>query len=118
MKSVPVITGIALVLVLAWWSEAKEESEKIESLISHVESLKDAKFVRNGAAHDASTAGQLMRYRWNKNKGDIKTAKDFIRICATASTTTGQAYLIRFRDGKEVKSGEYLLEQLERIEKP
>jgi hypothetical protein len=109
--------GVGLMVMLAWPGLAKEESEKIEALIAHVESLKDAKFIRNGSTYEAPTAAKLMRYKWNKSKDQIKTGRDFIRICATASTTTGQAYMIRFKDGKEVRSGEYLLEQLEKIEK-
>ncbi len=114
MKHVSVLLVVGLMMLLTCSAQAKEESAKIEALISHVESLKDAKFIRNGSTYEAPTAAKLMRYRWNKSKDEIKTGRDFIRICATASTTTGQAYLIRFKDGKEVKSGEYLLEQLEK----
>ena len=94
------------------------EDQKTESLIKHVEELKDAKFIRNGTEHDPSEAAQLMKYKWDNNKDDIKTAKDFIRICATKSSTSGEPYLIKFKDGKEVKSADYLTAELEKLEKP
>ncbi len=94
------------------------EDEKIEALIKHVEELKDAKFIRNGTEHDPSEAAQLMKYKWDNSKDDIKTAKDFIRIAATKSSSSGQPYLVKFKDGKEVKSADYLTEQLEKLEKP
>jgi hypothetical protein len=34
----------------------------------------------------------------------VKTAKDFIEICASKSSMTGDSYLIRFGDGTIVKS--------------
>ena len=89
-----------------------EETKKIEALISHVEGLKDAKFVRNGIEYDAKTAGAFLRGKWDTNKAKIKTASDFIEQVATKSSTTGKPYLIRLKDGQEHKSGEYLAEQL------
>jgi hypothetical protein len=109
-----------LVLSSITFAEDKKltEDQKIEALIKHVEELKDAKFIRNGTEHDPSEAAQLMKYKWDNNKDDIKTARDFIRICATKSTTSGQPYLVKFKDGKEVKSADYLTSELEKLEKP
>ena len=91
------------------------ENEKIESLIAHVEGLKDAKFIRNGIEYDAKTAGAFLRGKWDTNKAKIKTASDFIQQVATKSSTTGKPYLIRLKDGQEHKSGEYLAEQLKML---
>jgi hypothetical protein len=92
------------------------EKEKIEALIKHVEGLKDAKFVRNDREYDAATAARFMRGKWDADQASIKTAKDFIEKAGSVSSTTGKPYLIRFKDGKEKKSGEYLLEQLMKLE--
>ena len=92
------------------------EPQKIESLIAHIESLKDAKFVRNGVAYDAPTAGQFLRGKWKTQESEVKTAKDFIDKVATKSSTTGQPYLIRLPDGKELPSAEYLTKELSRID--
>ena len=116
------ITFTAALLLLSSISLAEEkkltEDQKIESLIKHVEELKDVKFIRNGTEHDPSEAALLMKYKWDNNKDDIKPAKDFIRVCATKSSTSGQAYLIKFKEGKEVKSADYLTAELEKLEKP
>jgi hypothetical protein len=119
MQKLILLTAILLASGLSLAEEKKlTEDQKIESLIKHVEELKDVKFIRNGTAHDPSEAAQLMKYKWDNNKDDVKTAKDFIRVCATKSTTSGQAYLIKFKDGKEVKSADYLTAELEKLEKP
>jgi hypothetical protein len=91
------------------------EKEKIESLIKHVEGLADAKFVRNGREYDAKSAGKFLRGKWDANAREIKSATDFIDKAATKSSTSGDAYLIRFKDGKETKSGDYLREQLKKL---
>jgi hypothetical protein len=97
-------------------AEKLTEKEKIEALIKHVEDLKDAVFVRNGSDYDAKTAAKFLRGKWDKEP-DVKTAKDFIAKVASVSSTSGKAYLIRFKDGKEVKAGEYLTGELEKLEK-
>lgn len=92
------------------------EVEKIEALIRHVEGLRDAKFVRNGTAYDAKTAVRFLRGKWDNEKAKIKSAKDFIEHAASKSSTTGRPYLIRFKDGSEKPCGEYLADELRKIE--
>jgi hypothetical protein len=97
-----------------------DEKAKIEKLIEHVGSLKDAKFVRNGVEYDAATAAKFLKGKWDANASDITSAREFIDKAATKSSTTGKPYLIRLKEGdqtKEVQSGEYLLEQLKLLEK-
>ncbi len=94
------------------------EDQKIESLIKHVAELKDAKFIRNGKAHDAKAAADHLRKKWDYAKKEVKTARDFIDKIATKTYTTGQPYLIRFADGREVKAGDYLSARLKEIENP
>jgi len=97
--------------------KALTEKEKIEALIKRVETLKDATFIRNDKEYDAKTAAKFLRAKWDANKADVKTAKDFIAKVATASGTSGKAYLIRFKVGKEVKSADYLSAELKKLEK-
>jgi hypothetical protein len=98
-------------------SKSLTEKEKIESLIKHIGSLKDVKFVRNGTAYSSDNAAEFLRRKWETSTAKVKTAKDFIEHVATMSSTTGQPYLIRFKDGKEMKSSEYLRGELEKLEK-
>src|SRR4051812_34506232 len=98
-------------------AEEKTEKQKIEALIKHIDELKDAKFIRNGAEHDAKAAAKFMRVKWERADSEIKTARDFIDKLATTSSTSGKPYLIRLKDGKDQKLGEYLTAELKKIEK-
>lgn len=116
-----VLAGMILLLG-ATSTQAQEtpttERQKIEALIKHVEGLSNAKFIRNDRAYDAKTAAKFLRGKWDANKAEIKTAKDFIDKAASVSSTTGKPYLIRFEGGKQVRSSEYLLAELKKLEKP
>jgi hypothetical protein len=92
------------------------EKAKIEALIAAVEAMPDAKFIRNGSAHDADAAADHLRLKWRHGGKRIATARDFIRYCATESSLTGRNYRIRFADGREVDSAEFFLAELARIE--
>lgn len=92
------------------------EKEKIEALIKHVEGLKDATFIRNDRDYNAKTAAQFLRRKWDANEKQIKTAADFIDKAASVSSTTGKPYMIRFKDGREVKCGDYLKDELKKLD--
>lgn len=92
------------------------ERRKIELLIEHVETLAGAVFIRNGDEHTCREAAGHLRDKWQWKRREIRTARDFIRVAATVSSVSGKPYFIRFNDGREVKSGEYLLAELKRIE--
>ena len=92
------------------------ERQKIEALIKQVGGLKDAKFVRNGSTYEPSTAVRFLRGKWEANDSAVKSARDFIEKVASASGTSGTPYLIRFKDGHEIKSREYLLAELQKLE--
>ena len=110
------VTGAALVALSGVAAaEDKPEAKKIEALLTHIEKL-DAKFIRNGDEHDAKRAAEFLRVKWERADSDIKSASDFIEKLATKSSTSGKPYMIKFKDGKEVKSGEYLKDELKKIE--
>jgi hypothetical protein len=92
------------------------EEQKIEMLIRGVDGLADAVFIRNGKRYDCHAAAQHMREKWQWKRAEIRTARDFIRVAASTSSQTGQPYLIRFKDGHEVNSGDFLSSVLDKIE--
>lgn len=92
------------------------EKQKIEILINQVGALKDAKFVRNGSAYEPATAVQFLRGKWDANASNVKTVRDFIDKVASISGTSSKPYLIRFNDGKEITSRDFLLAELKKIE--
>lgn len=90
------------------------EKAKIESLISHIQGLENASFVRNGSDYSAANAAKFLRIKWERNDKEVQTAADFIAKVASASGTSGKPYMIRFKDGKETPCGEYLTAQLKK----
>jgi hypothetical protein len=92
------------------------EKQKIEALIKQVGELKDAKFIRNGSTYEVSSAVRLLRGKWDANAAEVKSARDFIDTVASMSGTSGKPYLIRFKDGREIESREYLLAELQKLE--
>jgi hypothetical protein len=88
------------------------EKKKIEFLISSLENLKGAKFIRNGTEHDGKEAVAHLQMKLLKAGSMVQTADDFIRLCASKSIITGKPYMIRLSDGKTIKSEEYFREKL------
>src|SRR5262245_54740472 len=88
------------------------EKEKHESLNKRVEDMKGAVFIRNDREYDAKSAARFLREKWAAVQGSAKTAKEFVEKVASVSSTSGKPYQIRFKDGTEKKSGDFLLEEL------
>lgn len=90
------------------------EKAKIEALISHIQGLENATFIRNGSDYSGANAAKFLRAKWERNDKEVQTAADFIAKVASASGTSGKPYVIRFKDGKETPCGEYLTAQLKK----
>ena len=95
---------------------APTERQRIEALITAVAQLKGATFIRNGSEHSAAEAADHLRLKW-KNAGQrVRTAEDFIRWCATESSTSGRKYRIRLADGREMDSADWFRAELRRYD--
>ena len=92
------------------------EKKKIEALIRQVGELQNAKFIRNGSEYDVATAVRFLRGKWKANDKEVKTARDFVDKVASASGTSGKPYHIRFKDGREMASRDFLLAELKKQE--
>ncbi len=88
------------------------ETKKIEALIAHIAQLQGATFVRNGSDHTPAEAAEHLRMKWRRAGDRVKTADDFIRLCASKSYLSGKPYQIRFADGRVFDTGPYLRQQL------
>lgn len=93
------------------------EDDKIEKLISSLRDIDVAKFIRNEQEHTVDEAITHLRKKWEWKKTEIKTAKNFITIVGSRSSSTGKPYVIRYSDGSEITTGEWFQKQLEIIEK-
>jgi len=97
-------------------SKPLAEDEKIERLIQTVDQLQDATFVRNGKDYDCHAAAKHMRDKWDYGRKQIRTAVEFIDKAASKSSASGKPYKIRFKDGREVEAGQFLHDELKKIE--
>jgi len=88
------------------------ESQKIDYMISAIETLSDAKFVRNGTEYDAKTAADHLRKKLKYAGARVKSADDFIRYCATKSSMSGKPYEIHYSDGRVETSEAFLRQKL------
>lgn len=88
------------------------EPEKIERLIGFVGQLEGVVFIRNSKEYTAADAAKHMRLKRERAGERVKTADDFIRHCASFSSQTGEAYLMRFADGRTRTAEDVLREQL------
>src|SRR4249919_1231185 len=94
------------------------EAAKIQALISSVEQLKGAVFIRNGVEYDGAKAAEHLRRKLGYAGKKVQTAEQFIDMLATGSSMSGRPYRIRFADGHSVESAAYFHEQLKRLEAP
>jgi hypothetical protein len=97
-------------------NETASEHDKIEMLIDYVGSLEGAVFIRNGEEHSPTEAADHLRRKWESAGNEIATANDFIEKLASRSSVSGEEYKLRFKDGTELRSSEYLRDQLQKIE--
>jgi hypothetical protein len=103
MKTVPLwfLALISLVVGSAY-AQDPTEAAKIRHLIASVETLEGAQFLRNGRAYDAKAAADHLRLKLKTAGERVKTADDFIRLCGSHSSLSGEEYRIRFADGTTV----------------
>jgi len=72
-------------------------------------------FNRNGTWHTATDAKShpLRKLKYLEDSGAVQTTEQFIELAASSSSTTGQAYLVKCGNGAAVRSGTWLLSQLQ-----
>lgn len=109
--------SLMMLFVIPASAQQLSETEKINMLIVYVEKLDKVVLLRNGSEYTPAQAAKFFREKHKRNTDRVKTAKDFIAICASASSTTGNPYQVRFADGKVVNTQDLLVKELLRIEK-
>ena len=112
--------GILVLLFLSagtGYARAAEEPEaaRIRYLVSAIETLRGATFIRNGSEYDSGAAADHLRLKLRSAGKRVKTAEDFIRLCGTRSSVSGEPYRIRFADGTLVETAAFFREALKRF---
>jgi len=113
------ITFVVLVLcAAAAGGQVDVERSKIEYLISSVEGLQGTKFIRNGVAYDGKEAAAHLRMKLKRAGPRVRTAEDFIRVCASKSYLSGRPYSIKLPNGKEIMAEEFFTKALKKYHSP
>jgi len=105
---------LAIAIVFALTPE-KAKAESLEQTINYLldyAAKSDATFIRNGQTHTAQEAVDHIKAKYEHFKSEIKTPEDFIRLSASKSLLTGQPYLVRTKDGKEIQLSAWLTDAL------
>jgi hypothetical protein len=119
LLSLPILFGAAAaVLPLSAISGGlpAEEAGRIEALIVAVSRMSDAAFIRNGQAYDSATAAEFLRRKWQAQSSKVASAEDFIAKVASFSSTTGQPYLVRFSDSREIPCSAFFAAELAKLQ--
>ncbi len=91
MKSIPLWFPALLSLAVGTaYAQDPAEAAKIRHLIASVETLERAQFLRNGRAYDAKAAADHLRLKLKTTGSRVKTADDFIRLCGSKSSLSGE----------------------------
>jgi hypothetical protein len=88
------------------------ERRLIEAMITAVEQLGSARFVRNGKEYSASDAAKFLRRKWESHADEVRTAEDFIAKVGSFSSTSGKPYVIRYPNWHEQQSADFLKARL------
>ena len=86
-------------------------NQTVDYLLDYV-AKSDATFIRNGQTHTPQEAVNHIKAKYEHFKSEIKTPEDFIRLSASKSLQTGQPYLVKKRDGKEMPLSDWLTDAL------
>jgi hypothetical protein len=108
---------LATTMVLAEDTRPRENiDETIAYLVAFV-AKSDCTFIRNGQSYTGKQASVHMQDKRRYFKGRIVTPEDFIRLAATKSLQTGQPYMVRSKEGKELRCDEWLKKVLKEYRK-
>jgi len=109
------LLGFALPGMAAPAATATPADREIDALVASIGKLEGASFLRNGEAYSAAQAASHLQMKRRKAGSRIKSAEDFIELCATGSYLSGKPYRIRLADGTEVASADFLRARLREI---
>jgi hypothetical protein len=70
---------------------------------------------RNGKTYVAVKAISHIEKKYAYFEDEIKTTEDFIELSATKSTMSGKYYTVRCGDGEQIKTQEWLMQELKSL---
>ena len=118
LRRLSVILPLVLIFAASARGQQDLERAKIDYLIDSIAQLHDAVFIRNGTDYTSAQAADHLRLKLRNAGARVRTAEDFITLCATGSSASGQKYQIRFADGHVVDNAVFLREKLAEFSGP
>ena len=116
-----IIVIIAIVLtvnmVLAEDTGPQENTDETIAYLLAFVAKSDCTFIRNSQSYTNKQASNHMQEKGRYFKDQVVTPEDFIRLAATESLVTGQPYMVRTKEGKELRCDEWLKEVLKEYRK-
>ena len=113
--TLPTVLILSALFLLPPCLASSEQIETIDEtvlhLISHV-SGSGLTFIRNSGSYTSAEASEHMNKKYRHFRADIKTAEDFIELCASRSLLTGKPYLVINEQGERVRTSEWLEAEL------
>jgi hypothetical protein len=109
----PLLTILILACLQTAYAEVPpEQKAEVEHLLEFV-SRSDCIMVRNDSEHVGEKAVSHIQKKYDYFRDDINSTETFIEYSATKSTMSGKYYTVRCPDGKEMKTQDWLLEELD-----
>jgi hypothetical protein len=112
--TLPIVASLMLVAAMAAAAaehRSPETDAEIDYLLARVADSGYV-FIRNGDEHDGPEAASHMRRKFEHFDDEIETAEEFIEKSATRSLLTRRAYEVRFADGTQTETADWLLGEL------
>jgi hypothetical protein len=108
---------LSLILCTTFQEKPLNEDQKIEHLITYIQSMNNIVLIRNGSEHSSLEAAEHLRMKRAKAGKSVKTALDFIDKIASESSLTGKPYEIKFiKSGRSALLSSILKIELRKIE--
>jgi hypothetical protein len=85
---------------------------EVDHLLKFVEQS-DCIMIRNGTEHDGKEALSHIQVKYDYFRNNIKSTEDFIKFSASKSTMSGRYYTVKCPGKEEMKSRDWLLNELE-----
>jgi hypothetical protein len=104
---------LVLLSLMGGYAYAQDSSEaaKIRYLIGSVEASQGVTFLRNVGEY----AADHLRLKLKMAGDRVKTAEDFIRLCGSKSSVSGEVYQMPFPDGTTMDAEVFFRERLKAL---
>ena len=89
-----------------------EQTPEVEHLLEFVRQS-DCIMVRNGSEHIGEKAVSHIQKKYDYFRDDINSTEKFIEYSATKSTMSGKYYMVRCPGREEMRTQQWLLEELD-----